>query len=338
MDSLTQIVLGAATGEVVLGKKAGNKAILWGAVAGTIPDLDVFASLFLEPVETRVFHRGFMHSIFFCILFAPVLGYLIYSIHRKMSITWKEWSMLAFWSMFTHPLLDIFTTWGTQLLWPLDWRISINSVFVIDPLYTVPFIVFLIIVMRKNKESAERRKWNRIGILVSSAYLLWSVGAKEIAHNVFEDRLQKENISYSRLECKPMPLTTFYWEALAETSDGFYTGHYSLFGKSENIQFRFTPKNHHLAEETSFAETEEFKQLVFFSQGSYALSVSENGLNFMDLRFGMTDGITNTVDPNPIFIFHLVKENEKVKFIKDRGHLEGAFGGIGSYFGRIFGR
>ena len=41
MDSLSQLVLGAAVGEAVLGRKLGNKAILWGAIGGTIPDLDV---------------------------------------------------------------------------------------------------------------------------------------------------------------------------------------------------------------------------------------------------------------------------------------------------------
>ena len=41
MDSLTQVVLGAAVGEAALGKKIGNRAIVWGGIAGTIPDLDV---------------------------------------------------------------------------------------------------------------------------------------------------------------------------------------------------------------------------------------------------------------------------------------------------------
>jgi len=42
MDSLTQIVLGGAIGELVAGRKMGNRAVLWGAIAGTIPDLNVF--------------------------------------------------------------------------------------------------------------------------------------------------------------------------------------------------------------------------------------------------------------------------------------------------------
>ena len=34
MDAVTQIALGAAVGEATLGKKAGNKAVVWGAIAG----------------------------------------------------------------------------------------------------------------------------------------------------------------------------------------------------------------------------------------------------------------------------------------------------------------
>ena len=70
MDSLTQITLGAAVGEVVLGKKVGNRAMLWGAVGGTIPDLDVFSNFFTDEITALAFHRGITHSIFFSV-FAP---------------------------------------------------------------------------------------------------------------------------------------------------------------------------------------------------------------------------------------------------------------------------
>ena len=64
MDSLTQIVLGAACGEAVAGRKLGNRAMLWGAIGGTIPDLDVFAGFFTDEITSTAFHRGFMH---FCL-------------------------------------------------------------------------------------------------------------------------------------------------------------------------------------------------------------------------------------------------------------------------------
>ena len=66
MDSLTQIVLGASVGEAVLGKKVGNKAALYGAIAGTIPDLDVLAGYFVDEITAIEWHRGFSHSILFC--------------------------------------------------------------------------------------------------------------------------------------------------------------------------------------------------------------------------------------------------------------------------------
>ncbi len=68
MDSLTQIALGAAVGEAVLGKKVGNKAVLWGAVAATIPDLDVIPGSFMDAVAGLDFHRGLSHSILFCLI------------------------------------------------------------------------------------------------------------------------------------------------------------------------------------------------------------------------------------------------------------------------------
>ena len=84
MDSLTQITLGGAVGEAVLGKKVGNKAILWGAIAGYIPDIDfAIGSLFMETVNGLAFHRGVMHSIVFCLLAAPILGWLVNYLYRK---------------------------------------------------------------------------------------------------------------------------------------------------------------------------------------------------------------------------------------------------------------
>ena len=90
MDSLTQIVLGAAVGEAVLGKKVGNKAMMWGAIAGTIPDLDVLSKLFLDAVTSNELHRGFSHSLLFSLLMAPLLGWGVCRLYRKKIATWKE--------------------------------------------------------------------------------------------------------------------------------------------------------------------------------------------------------------------------------------------------------
>src|SRR5690606_27030669 len=131
MDSLTQIVLGAAVGEAVLGKKVGNKAILYGAIAGTIPDLDILSGYFTDTLTAIEWHRGFSHSIFFSVLFAPVFGWLIHKLERKQAATWRDWSLLMFWGLVTDPILDAFTTWGTQLFWPSQIKLTLQSIFVI---------------------------------------------------------------------------------------------------------------------------------------------------------------------------------------------------------------
>jgi inner membrane protein len=93
MDSLTQIVLGAAVGEVVLGKKLGNRAMVWGGIAGTIPDLDVLSSPFLNDMQRLVAHRGITHSILFTLLASPVFAWLVMQLyergwHQKKGLRW----------------------------------------------------------------------------------------------------------------------------------------------------------------------------------------------------------------------------------------------------------
>ena len=74
MDSLSQIVLGAAVGEAILGRRTGNRAMLWGALCGTLPDLDVLANAVSDPMSALAYHRAFTHSLPFAVLAAPLVG------------------------------------------------------------------------------------------------------------------------------------------------------------------------------------------------------------------------------------------------------------------------
>ena len=166
MDSLTQIVLGAACGEAILGKKIGNKALLFGAIGGTIPDLDVYigAQFFANEIDAMLFHRGFMHSILFSILGAFLFGWLFFKLYnflsRKQITTQKDWTLLFFWALFTHPILDAFTPYGTQLFAPFsNYRVAFNTIAVADPAYTLPFLICIIILMFFKRTSFKRRRW-----------------------------------------------------------------------------------------------------------------------------------------------------------------------------------
>lgn len=282
MDSLTQIVLGAAVGEAVLGRKIGNKAMLYGAIAGTIPDLDVLSSNFMETSLALEFHRGFTHSILFSLLFAPIFAWIV-SRYEKYK-DFKGWTLLFFWAFFTHPLLDSHTTWGTQLFWPLDIRLAFKSIFVIDPLYTLPFLLFLILAMIRRRTDPRRLYYNNMGLIISSSYLLITLTLKGLSFVQFEKALEKQNIEYSEIETRPSPLNTILWSANVDTKDAYLIGDYSFFDSKE-ISFNTYPKNHHLLSE--LIQNEVIQRMIRISDGWYIIS-SENGeLFFNDLRFGL---------------------------------------------------
>ncbi|MEM9023888.1 MAG: metal-dependent hydrolase, partial [Bacteroidota bacterium] len=228
-------------GEAVLGKKVGNRAPLWGAIAGTIPDLDVVATPFLSTVDGALFHRGFSHSMLFAVLLAPLLGWLIHRIYRQRKGSWRGWAWLSFWALVTHPLLDCFTNWGTQLFWPHASRLSWNTIFVIDPLYTLPFLFFLVWALRKPRQHPLRQRLNHVGIIISSLYLLVTVVNKQIVNGVFLDSLNRELISVEQYQTMPTPLNNILWTVVAESEEEFYIGYYSLINSPTTISYRAFP-------------------------------------------------------------------------------------------------
>ena len=308
MDSVPQIVLGAAVGEAVLGKKVGNKAMLYGAIAGTIPDLDIFANRFTDTVTAIEIHRGFTHSIFFSVVFAPVFGWLISKIERKSDAEWKDWSWLMFFGFVTHPLLDCFTTWGTQLFWPLDLRLAFKSIFVIDPLYTLPFLIFLILAMRSQRGSEKRRKYNTLGIIISSCYLLLTLGLKGFAYQKFKAALEDQQVQYLQIETKPAPLNTVLWTANVEVEDAYLIGDYSFFD-SKPIRFERYSKNHHLLGDLQ--SEGKIQRLIDISNGWYVITEAQGELFFNDLRFGVLDA--NAERPAFVFSYHIARENGTVE-------------------------
>ena len=330
MDSLTQIVLGAAVGEAVLGKKVGNKAMLYGAIAGTIPDFDTFASHFTDTVTALEIHRGFTHSIVFSLVFAPVFGWLVSRWEKTAS--WKNWSWLFFWGFLTHPLLDAHTTWGTQLFWPLDLRLAYKNIFVIDPLYTLPFLVFVILAMRKKRTSPKRRKLNNLGLIISSAYMLLTLILKGITYQKFTEALQQQNILYSEIETKPSPFNTILWTANVDTKDAYLIGHYSFFD-AQPIQFTAYPKNHEWIEDLK--EEENVQRLIKITKGWYTITKENEKLYLNDLRFGLL-GFSPSAK-NFTFSFQLEKKNGEVIITEKEKDTRDAKKLLGELWERILG-
>ena len=314
MDSLTQIVLGAACGEIALGKKIGNKALLFGAIGGTIPDLDVFIGgwLYGNEIDAMAFHRGFMHSILFAILGSFLFGWVTFKLYdkgkREGTTSLKNWIWLFFLSIFTHPLLDSFTPYGTQLFLPFsDYRVAFNNISVVDPLYTLPFLLCLIVAMFYNRKRTRRRVWVKAGIYISSAYMLFTIGNKIYMDSVFKKSFDKADISYSRFSTQPTIMNNVLWYGIAETENDYKVGFYSLLDKKSELDTILTiPKNRDLLD----VNHKDIKVLTWFSNGYYNLVPMDSSKNiqYLDLRYPLLNPNNSETS---MFRFELMKENNR---------------------------
>ena len=314
MDSITQIVLGAACGEAILGKKIGNRALLFGAIGGTIPDLDVFVGklLYNNEIDSMAFHRGFMHSFLFAILGAIAFGAVVFWFYnrgkRNGMTTQKDWMWLFFASIFTHPILDSFTAYGTQLFAPFsNYRVAFNNISVADPLYTLPFLVLLIVVMFLKRTSSKRRLFLKLGLGVSSLYMMFTLVNKYHVHGVYKRALAEEQIDYLRFQTQPTILNNFLWYGIAETTDAYFVGFYSILDATPTVsKWHRLPKNHDLLGDMP----KDLETLSWFSGGYYNLSETSDPNTFLykDLRYPMMD----EDDPNStIFKFTITKKEDR---------------------------
>lgn len=326
MDSLTQIVLGAACGQMILGKKIGNKALLFGAIGGTIPDLDVFIGRFLynNEIQAMAFHRGFMHSILFAVLGAFFFGWVVFKAYdsgkRKETTTQKDWALLFFWAIFTHPILDCFTPYGTQLFAPFsDYRVAFNNISVADPLYTIPFLLCLIVVLFFKRNSPKRVKWTKVGIYISSLYMLFTLVNKLYMDTVFKKSFENAGISIDRFSAQPTILNNILWYAVAETKTQYHLTFYSLLDHdpiSEKIIS--VDKNHALID----MNDKNLQTLSWFSNGYFNLSkkAAIGTYKYVDLRYPML----NPKDENSsVFNFTIFNKNNEWDILPFQGNAPG---------------
>ena len=145
MDPLSQAAIGAAAAQSGSRASTLRHAIWIGALAGMAPDLDVLIQSNTDPLLALEYHRQFTHSLFFFPVGALVCACVFYPLVRQRLSFRSVWFFAAL-GYGTHGLLDACTTYGTQLLWPLTHaRFAWHNVSVIDPLFTLPLLVLLLI-------------------------------------------------------------------------------------------------------------------------------------------------------------------------------------------------
>jgi inner membrane protein len=270
MDSLTHIALGAAVGTAVLGRKIGPRAALWGAVCGTLPDLDVLLP-YGDPVRDFTFHRAESHSIFWLTVVSPALAWLLHRMHRRTSASFREWLALVWLALVTHPLLDAMTVYGTQLLLPFsDYPVGVGSVFIIDPLYTVPLITGIAgWLWLRNRDPARAQRWNAAGLALSTLYLGWTVAAQSHVEGVVQRTIAAGSLSDGRVLVTPSPFNSLLWRVVVMDDGSYHEGYYSLLDERGTVRFtRHASQSHLLAD---LRQDWAVQRLAWFSKGFFAV-------------------------------------------------------------------
>jgi inner membrane protein len=320
MDSLTHIALGACMGEAFAGKQLGKKAMLWGALAQSIPDIDFIAAFWMDTSSNLLAHRGFTHSFLFCILITPLFALLAERWHRPHNISLKQW-MLFFGSVIsTHIFIDAFNNYGVGWLEPFSLkRFSFNMIYVVDPLFSIwSGLAFLAFIYFRKNTIYRKRIW-KFGLGFTAIYLMICIAIKIKIDVDVKQLLAKQNSNYKQYFSTPAPLQNSLWYVVAGNDDGFYVGYKSIFDSKNKIDFTYFPRNTNLLK--TIKNKESVNKLKRFSQGFYTIEKWNDTLVFNDLRFGQMKGWEN---PNGKFVFHyFLEERYDNTLVVQRGRFVG---------------
>lgn len=317
MDSVTQFALGAAIGEATLrrstpgqGKTFAWGAALLGGLVATIPDLDVFTRPFLTAPRALASHRGLSHSIFACTLLSPLLAWTLRRILGDRGMSLRHWTGFVWLALNTHWMLDSLTTYGTQIFQPFsDYPVNIGSIFIIDPLYTLPLIVGTLASLWVNRAGRPLHLRAVLsGLALSTLYLLFTLFSKFVVHQRLQQSWREKGLAYRQMITVPTPFNCLLYNAYVDTGSDVWVSNGSLFDRPDRpVEWYRINKNQDLF--PAFGTGPAGRTLLWFSRGFYRLEMREGKPVFVDLRFGRLRGWFEEPTPEGgdyIFSFYLL--------------------------------
>lgn len=319
MDSLTHIVLGACIGEAVAGKRLGKKAMFWGILTQSLPDIDFIAAFWMGPADELLAHRGFTHSFLFIAIVAPLLALAADRWHRPHNYTWRKWTIFFATEMLVHVLLDACNAYGTGWFEPFShYRVSFHLLFVADPLFSIwPAIGFLVLLFSRTGYRA-RRTWAMASVAAGVAYIGVSMINKATVDRELKAIARAEGIAWKRYFSTPTPLNNMLWFVVLEDGQGYHIGHRSVFDRAGDTSLLHYRLRHDDYLEP-LKDMEDLHRLIRFSQGYYIIDRYDSTVVFNDLRFGQIIGWQY---PDARFVFHyFLQKPEENLLVIQRGRF-----------------
>jgi inner membrane protein len=261
-------------------------------VAGTLPDLDVLIDQG-DPVANMVLHRAETHALFWLTLFSLPFAMSVARIQREWA-QWRRWWLALWLVLVTHPLLDAMTVYGTQLALPWsNHPFGVGSIFIIDPLYTLPLLAGTGIALAR-----QRLRANAVGLALSTAYLAWGVVVQTHVSRVAAESLAAQGVRVERLLVTPTAFNSVLWRVVAIEGSHYHEGFYSLLDRQQRVAFDRYDRG--AALDAALRDSEPVRRIAAFSKGFYKLSTDGPRVLLTDLRMGQ--------EPAYIFSFEIAEQ------------------------------
>ena len=300
MDSITQLVLGAGVAAAVIGPRVGaRKAAVVGAVLGTVPDLDVLIALG-DPVTDFIQHRGPSHSLIVQALVTPIFAEPLVRVMRGLRDHRGATYLAVYLCLATHALLDALTIYGTRIFWPImPEPVGLGSMFIIDPLYTLPLIVAFVWALCVRQWTPRIARVVSVALIVSTAYLGWSAIAQKVAEKRGELMLAELGIEPDRTWATPMPFNTLFWRLIAIDGDRYLNLYIPLLGTQDSVTAYSHSRGGALL--ACVDSLPKVRDVAEFSKGFFKLWEVDGHIRISDLRMGVT--------PDYVFQFEVAERD-----------------------------
>ena len=219
MDPLTQGVLGAALPQATRRTVEVGIAGGLGFLSGMAADLDVLIRSGSDPLLFLDYHRHFTHSLVFIpvggLLCALVLHFLP---GRRWRLPFARTLLFCTLGYATHAVLDAGTSYGTMLLWPFsDERYALSIVSVVDPLFTVPIAVLVVLAALRRRPLLAR-----LALVWAGLYLTLGAVQHQAARAMAAEIAAGRGHGPIRIEVKPTFGNIVLWRTIYETPDRFH--------------------------------------------------------------------------------------------------------------------
>jgi inner membrane protein len=286
MDAITHAAAGAAVGEMILGKRLGNRALAWGALFGVLPDFDMIVRPLLDHAAILWWHRGPSHSLLAVMLASGLLARPLSRMWKREKITPVRAGACVFVAAALHVALDCLNTPGTALLWPFSpERFSLAWLHRVDVWFTAPIAIAIIRLafLRKPKQRPQRMKTLAWGVGVSSLVLPATVAMKTSAARAVDADLAARGIDPERRMLAPTRANFLAWRAVADNGDAFWITNRGIaqLGKPQT-DWIVVPKQ--TAQAGAHAGEREIRQLLQSTSGWWVARGHVRGVWIADVR------------------------------------------------------